>query len=63
MCPKVDTVYTPQNPHSLKRVAESTRPGSTSIDLEEELRRVIPVIKMIRKESNAIISIDTQKSE
>ena len=42
---------------------ESTRPGSTSIDLEEELRRVIPVIKMIRKESNAIISIDTQKSD
>ena len=41
---------------------ESTRPGATPIDIEEELERVIPVIEGIRKKSNIIISIDTYKS-
>lgn len=41
---------------------ESTRPGSESISESEELDRVIPVIKAIRKFSNIPISIDTQKS-
>src|SRR5215467_7062687 len=39
---------------------ESTRPGSEPIPLEEELRRVIPVIRRIRAHYPGIlISIDT----
>jgi dihydropteroate synthase len=42
---------------------ESTRPGSEMVSVEEELERVIPVIEMIRKNSDIPISIDTYKSE
>lgn len=42
---------------------ESTRPGFTEISVEEEIERVIPVIKEIRKNSNVIISVDTRKSQ
>jgi len=43
---------------------ESTRPGSDSVSLEEELRRTIPVIKSIHQNrKDIIISIDTTKSE
>jgi dihydropteroate synthase len=42
---------------------ESTRPGAEPVTLEEEERRVIPVIKEIRKKSDIPISIDTYKSE
>jgi len=42
---------------------ESTRPGSLRVSLEEELKRVIPVIQAIRKQSKVIISIDTYKAE
>lgn len=42
---------------------ESTRPGSEPVSLKEELRRVIPVIKAIREESDIPISIDTYKAE
>jgi dihydropteroate synthase len=41
---------------------ESTRPGAEDVNEEEELRRVIPVIKGIRERSAAAISIDTSKS-
>jgi dihydropteroate synthase len=41
---------------------ESTRPGSKPIELEEELRRVMPVIESIAKEVDVPISIDTYKS-
>lgn len=41
---------------------ESTQPGAKPVDIEEELKRVIPVIEGIRKKSNIIISIDTYKS-
>ncbi len=42
---------------------ESTRPGSEPIAVEEERRRVIPVIKALVKEfPNILISIDTYKS-
>ncbi|KAF2957070.1 dihydropteroate synthase [Marinitoga sp. 38H-ov] len=44
--------------------AESTRPGSESVELKEEIDRVIPVIKTLREEfPNIILSIDTYKSE
>ena len=45
---------------------ESTGPGSLFVPLEEELRRVIPVIRKISlfaREKNALISIDTYKAE
>ncbi|HLB33909.1 MAG: dihydropteroate synthase [Verrucomicrobia bacterium RIFCSPHIGHO2_12_FULL_41_10] len=41
---------------------ESTRPGSLSIETEEELRRVIPVIRALRKKTNTPLSIDTSKA-
>ena len=41
---------------------ESTRPGYTRISDEEEIARVVPVIKAIRAEIDAVISIDTYKS-
>src|SRR4030043_873195 len=41
---------------------ESTRPGSKPLELEEELRRVIPVIESLSKETDVPISIDTYKS-
>jgi dihydropteroate synthase len=40
---------------------ESTRPGAEPVPLEEELRRVLPVIRELRKNSNVPISIDTYK--
>ncbi|MBM4351409.1 MAG: dihydropteroate synthase [Deltaproteobacteria bacterium] len=42
---------------------ESTRPGSKPLGLEEELRRVLPVIEALSKETDVPISIDTYKSE
>lgn len=42
---------------------ESTRPGSESVTLGEEMRRVIPVIEGISEEVSIPISIDTCKSE
>lgn len=41
---------------------ESTRPGFTRISDEEEIGRVVPVIKALLKEVPAILSIDTYKS-
>jgi dihydropteroate synthase len=42
---------------------ESTRPGSRSVDAEEELRRVLPTIRAIAVEfPQALISIDTYKA-
>lgn len=42
---------------------ESTRPGAAKVTIEEELARVVPVIKAIRADSAALISIDTSKPE
>lgn len=42
---------------------ESTRPGAEPLSLEDELNRVIPVIKKLAKEVQIPISIDTYKSE
>ena len=40
---------------------ESTRPGSSQVDIEQELTRTIPLIKAIREFSDIPISIDTNK--
>ncbi|MDX1805891.1 MAG: dihydropteroate synthase [Paenisporosarcina sp.] len=42
---------------------ESTRPGHAAVSLEEELVRVIPVIKALSRELDVAISIDTYKAE
>lgn len=43
---------------------ESTRPGSDSVSLDEEIRRTIPVIKnILHQRKDIIVSIDTTKSE
>lgn len=42
---------------------ESTRPGSEYVDIQEEINRVVPVIRAIREFSDIPISIDTWKSE
>ena len=41
---------------------ESSRPGSASISEEEELQRILPVIRGIRKKTDLPISVDTRKS-
>ena len=41
---------------------ESTRPGASDVELNEELDRVIPVIESLKKETDCWISIDTSKA-
>jgi dihydropteroate synthase len=43
--------------------AESTRPGSAPVDLQEELRRLMPVIEALAPKVRARLSIDTRKAE
>src|SRR5262245_23649908 len=42
---------------------ESTRPGAADIDVEEECRRVLPVIEALRTQARIPLSIDTRHSE
>ncbi|MGB9628806.1 MAG: dihydropteroate synthase [Thermodesulfobacteriota bacterium] len=42
---------------------ESTRPGAKPLDINEELKRVLPVIETLSKRISIPISIDTYKSE
>src|SRR5690606_36354734 len=43
---------------------ESTRPGAPEVSLEEELERVIPIVKAIRECNQDVwISVDTSKAE
>lgn len=42
---------------------ESTRPGHSYVDADEELRRVIPVIKKLKEELDTPISVDTYKAK
>ena len=42
---------------------ESTRPGAEEVAVEEELRRVVPVIERLARETLLPISIDTSKPE
>ncbi|MBL7155519.1 MAG: dihydropteroate synthase [Candidatus Omnitrophica bacterium] len=42
---------------------ESTRPGSGSAGLSEELNRTVPIIKKISQEMDVPVSIDTSKHE
>lgn len=42
---------------------ESTRPGAAPVPLEEELRRVVPVVIELVRQTRVPISIDTSKAE
>lgn len=42
---------------------ESTRPGAVAVSVEEEIKRVIPVIKVLTSKVDVPISIDTTKAE
>lgn len=42
---------------------ESTRPGATPVSDDEELARILPVIRAVRRQSGALISVDTMKPQ
>jgi dihydropteroate synthase len=42
---------------------ESTRPGAEPVSVEEEIRRVVPVIERLRARTDAVISVDTSKPQ
>ncbi len=42
---------------------ESTRPGAQPVPLEEELRRVVPVVEQLAGEAAVPVSVDTSKAE
>ncbi|WP_367606933.1 dihydropteroate synthase [Legionella sp. W05-934-2] len=41
---------------------ESSRPGAKTVSAQDEMDRILPVIKAIREESDIIISVDTYKT-
>lgn len=41
---------------------ESTRPGAVAVPEDEEIRRVIPVVKAIKRTSRLRVSVDTMKA-
>ena len=43
--------------------AESTRPGSARISADEELRRLVPVLKRLKDRLTIPVSVDTYKAE
>ncbi|HHI81279.1 MAG TPA: dihydropteroate synthase [Planctomycetes bacterium] len=43
--------------------AESTRPGADPVSASEELARLLPVLRLLRERCDAVLSIDTTKSE
>ncbi|MCF3126314.1 dihydropteroate synthase [Acinetobacter soli] len=40
---------------------ESTRPGASMVEVEEEIQRVVPVVEALAQDNNVIISIDTSQ--
>lgn len=42
---------------------ESTRPGHVQISIEEEIRRVVPCIEMVKENFDVPVSIDSYKSQ
>lgn len=45
--------------HVIDIGGESTRPGALPVPAEEQLRRIIPVIRGLRRQSDVAISVDT----
>jgi dihydropteroate synthase len=42
---------------------ESTRPGAAEVSAEEEIARILPVIRMLRERLPVPVSVDTRKAE
>jgi len=42
---------------------ESTRPGASSVSLQQEMDRVLPVVERIAAETGCVISVDTSQPE
>lgn len=42
---------------------ESTRPGATPVSTEEELRRVLPVVRELARDPAVLVSVDTSNPE
>lgn len=42
---------------------ESSRPGASPVPLDEELRRVVPVLESLARQSTVTLSVDTTKAE
>ena len=42
---------------------ESTRPGSEPVSIDEELKRITPIIEALKRDSDVAISVDTYKPE
>lgn len=49
--------------HILDVGGESTRPGGSPVDLDEELERAVPIVAALRERVQVPISIDTYKAE
>lgn len=41
---------------------ESTRPGAEPVSVDEELRRILPVIEALARETKCLLSVDTTKA-
>ncbi len=52
-----------QGAHIIDIGGESTRPGFAKVSVEEEIKRVVPMIQAVSKEVKLPISIDTYKAE
>jgi dihydropteroate synthase len=55
--------FAQEGAHILDVGGESTRPGAESVESDEEMERVLPVIEALSSETALPISIDTYKSE
>ena len=55
--------YVEEGAEILDLGGQSTRPGSEPVGAEEELRRVLPVLREVRPRTDAWISIDTYRSD
>src|ERR671919_278264 len=49
--------------HIIDVGGESARPGAEPVAIDEELRRVIPVLEILRRKLDVPISIDTSKAD
>ncbi|MCB0234444.1 MAG: dihydropteroate synthase, partial [Anaerolineae bacterium] len=54
--------FVAEGAHILDVGGESTRPGSQPVDADEELRRVLPVIRGLVDAVDVPISVDTSKA-
>lgn len=54
--------FAQEGAHLLDVGGESTRPGAAPVEADEEMRRVLPVIRALNREVNLPISIDTYKT-